>query len=342
MDLVQIRAKGSFGSGLLVRDGIILTSLHCIADPDRNWMDYNSIGAYLWRDLKGIEIAKPIERHLPLRVAWRPPPSSNPAIDMIVMQVITEPPPKPFSPALWCRTSTETYEGTARGFPALMDKQNILGSSGEINLGGSITFTSSTARSVLFNSRNCPTTTPQNAWSGLSGGPLMIGRAVIGVMRSVPGMWDQRETLEAEPLAPLLEDDRNEKLRSLLKVERPLPTIVDILSQQADLDEINTILSDFQRIWEQIQLGLHADDVVKGRDVKIEVRRKLERLIKVMQDSELRTTATKFGVQIKAAKALLRTLDEVPPTVFVGQNVKDYDDLFEFFEAILCCGRKAI
>ena len=59
IDLVQIRAKGSFGTGLLVGRGLVLTALHLVCDPKKDWQARTDLGVYLLRELQ----QKKKERH---------------------------------------------------------------------------------------------------------------------------------------------------------------------------------------------------------------------------------------------------------------------------------------
>jgi hypothetical protein len=64
-DLVQVRAKGAFGTGLLVGPGLVLTALHCVCDPNRDWAVRSRVGIYLLRELQKGE-----ERHHNARIVW--------------------------------------------------------------------------------------------------------------------------------------------------------------------------------------------------------------------------------------------------------------------------------
>jgi WD40 repeat protein len=64
----------------------------------------------------------------------------------------------------------------------------------------------------------------RDRWAGLSGGPLLANGLIVGIMREVPDGWGG-ETIEAEPLAPLLRE--NSDLRALLGVHLPLGDSTD-------------------------------------------------------------------------------------------------------------------
>ena len=44
VDLVQVRAEGAFGTGLLVGRGHVLTALHCVCNPDNGWQVRSDVG----------------------------------------------------------------------------------------------------------------------------------------------------------------------------------------------------------------------------------------------------------------------------------------------------------
>jgi hypothetical protein len=74
---------------------------------------------------------------------------------------------------------------------------------------------------------------------GLSGGPLFANGLIVGVMREVPESW-RGEAIEAEPLAPLLSDEADVSLRTLLGVELPLEKSSDPV--QAALAEAYSVI----------------------------------------------------------------------------------------------------
>jgi len=57
VDLVQVRAEGNFGTGLLVGRGLVLTALHCVCNPDNGWQVRNNVGVYPLRELQEGQIA---------------------------------------------------------------------------------------------------------------------------------------------------------------------------------------------------------------------------------------------------------------------------------------------
>jgi V8-like Glu-specific endopeptidase len=61
VDLVQVRTEKPFGSGLLIGPGLVLTALHCVADPDNGWSPHQTIAVNLWRDLSGLDGAPPTD-----------------------------------------------------------------------------------------------------------------------------------------------------------------------------------------------------------------------------------------------------------------------------------------
>jgi hypothetical protein len=73
----------------------------------------------------------------------------------------------------------------------------------------------------------------------LSGGPLFANGLIVGVMREVPEGW-RGEAVEAEPLPPLLRDEADASLRTLLGVKLPLAESSD--PDQAILARENSVI----------------------------------------------------------------------------------------------------
>jgi hypothetical protein len=88
LDLVQVRTEKPFGSGLLVGPGLVLSALHCVADPDNGWSLYQTIAVNLWRDLFGLEGTSPNGRSYRATVIWRPLILTDAAPpDIVVLQL---------------------------------------------------------------------------------------------------------------------------------------------------------------------------------------------------------------------------------------------------------------
>src|SRR5690348_13367411 len=87
VDLVQVNclAEGglppSFGSGLLVGRGVVLTALHCVAVKEQEWRERKNIQLVLWRDLEAHDVQF-FEAH----IAWPPTPRRN-APDFAILTI---------------------------------------------------------------------------------------------------------------------------------------------------------------------------------------------------------------------------------------------------------------
>src|SRR4029077_12782133 len=134
---VQIRCDGSFGSGLLVGQGIVLTALHCVADPDQRWRDRGPVGVYLWRDLYSGQ-----EREYPGRIAW-PAERRSPA-DLAVVVIDGEDAPQSQLTYHYHQVPLGQVAVSARGFPKAAAGTGLPGGRVEILLAGSASFAQAT------------------------------------------------------------------------------------------------------------------------------------------------------------------------------------------------------
>lgn len=225
IDLVQIRCPatpadpdGSFGSGWLVRPGIVLTALHCVAIEKQGWIDRELIEVYLWRDLRAN-----VAIRYTATVEWPPSNRSNPA-DIAVLKIQKSDAPEPFLVATFCELPGGEFRGESVGFPRAAASSDLTGGRVEHREYGN-SFLSSVARPTLrFRSTGETEQAGKDAWSGLSGGPLRCEGAIVGVMREVPENWDGRSVLEAEPLPALLRNPGGSRaLRRWLDLRGPLP-----------------------------------------------------------------------------------------------------------------------
>jgi hypothetical protein len=217
IDLVQIRAEGVFGTGLLVGRGLVLTALHCACDPKRQWRVRDRLGVYPLRDLQ-----QGVERHLDAHILWprrealreRPP-------DVAVLRIDGDDPPAPLVEHKFGELPRTPTMGSARGFPASAKGSLLPGGRIEHDQPGRVTYTSATRRALTIDATGPHNLEGLQRWAGLSGGPLFTNGLVVGVMREVPEGW-KGEAIDAEPLPPLLRDEADASLRTLLGVELPL------------------------------------------------------------------------------------------------------------------------
>ena len=216
VDLVQIRAAGAFGTGLLVGRGLVLTALHCVRDPEHGWQTRNDLGVYLLRDLQRGE-----EHHYSARIKWPCTDTfdDNPR-DVAVLQIDDADPPEALvRNRRFGEIPRDPTTGSARGFPKATSGPQLPGGRIEHNQPGRVTYTSETRHALTIDATGRHELENRERWAGLSGGPLLVNELIIGVMREVPEGW-KGEAVEAEPLAPLLRVDAS--LRSLLGVNLPL------------------------------------------------------------------------------------------------------------------------
>jgi Trypsin len=230
-DLVQIvsaaedGADASFGCGLLVRKGVVLTALHCvgIGSQGSGWRGRTSIQVRLWRDLLSVD---PPAVYVG-RICWPELPGS--AEDIAVLRLAGQDGvsvPAPVSPAEYCKLPNEGEDilAAARGFPAVAGANPaVTGNRAPVNLSGLASLYGSAPPTVRFKSTSDAAAAGTDAWKGLSGGPLLCGGAVAGVMREVPRGWDGKSVLDATPLSHLLSSEaglseQGQRLRELLGV----------------------------------------------------------------------------------------------------------------------------
>lgn len=215
IDLVQIRAVGAFGTGLLVGPGLVLTALHTVCDPNDGWKVRKDAGVYLWRELREGK-----ELHRDVHIVWPDfdAPLMDP-VDIAVLQLVDPDQPKPLAKQRFGELPSKATEGSARGFPRATAGSELPGNRIEHDQPGTIHYTSVTRHALTFYPKNHHEMGRCESWAGLSGGPLIAGGLILGVMREVPDGWEGG-AIEAEPLAPPLRSSSD--LRALLGVTLPL------------------------------------------------------------------------------------------------------------------------
>lgn len=218
VDLVQIRAVGAFGTGLLVGRGLVLTALHCVRNPDQGWAVRDDLGVYLLRELQHGE-----ERSYTVRIVWpRTNTFGEDPPDVAVLQIVDAAPPKALVRHRFGELPLNPADGSALGFPKATSRGHQLpGGRIERNQPGRVTYSCQTRPTLTIDATGRHEVENRERWAGISGGPLLINQLIVGVMRNVPEHW-HGEAVEAEPLAPLLRDKEDHLLRSLLGVELPL------------------------------------------------------------------------------------------------------------------------
>jgi hypothetical protein len=219
-DLVQIRAVGQFGTGLLIGRGLVLTALHCVCDPANGWRRREGLEVHLFRYLFqksvmpfGAEVVWPQLKDL----GDHPP-------DIAVLQIkaddpSADDPPTALVEHVFGELPLVPTNGSARGFPKSAAGPELLDGRVEHEQPGRVHYTSLTRRSLTIDLIGPHKLEGRERWKGLSGGPLLANGLIVGVMREVRDAW-KGEAIEAEPLAPLLRND--EILRNRLGVGLPL------------------------------------------------------------------------------------------------------------------------
>jgi hypothetical protein len=235
IDLVQIRASGSFGTGLLVGRGLVLTALHVVCDPKKDWQPRADLGVYLLRELQ-----KKKEHHHSAKLIWPQIEAvGEDSPDVAVLQIDEPVPPEAKAEHKFGELPRAPTQGSARGFPRSTGGSELPGGRIEHDQPGRVHYTSETRRALTIDAVGQHEVEGRDRWAGLSGGPLLANGLIVGIMREVPDGW-RGEAIEAEPLAPLLRDEADASLRTLLGVELPLAESTDPL--QATLAKAYSVI----------------------------------------------------------------------------------------------------
>ena len=177
-DLVQVRADGQFGSGLLVGQGRVLTVLHCIRWPDGRVRDHLQV--YLRDDL-----TKRTGRFFRATVVW-PERLDLPLPDVAVLAIEEANAPAAIMEHRFGELPRVPTQGSARGFPAFATGDELAGERLERDQPGRVYFTSLTRRELTIDATGSHPLKGTARWAGLSGGPLLANELIVGVMREVP------------------------------------------------------------------------------------------------------------------------------------------------------------
>ena len=145
--------------------------------------------------------------------------------DLAVLEIVEPDPPQRLVKHRFGELPRAPTSGSARGFPRAAKGSGLPGDRIEHDQPGLVHYTSETRRALTFYATGRHMMKGRARWAGLSGGPLLANGLIVGVMREVPDGWGG-ETVEAEPLAPLLRD-RDSDLRALLGVHLPLSDPTD-------------------------------------------------------------------------------------------------------------------
>jgi hypothetical protein len=149
VDLVQVRAEGAFGTGLLVGRGLVLTALHCVCDPDNGWRVRNDTGVYPLRELRGVQEGE--ERNHSARIVWPRTDAlgENPP-DVAVLQIDEADPPVALIKHRFAELPLDPIMGSACGFPKAAEGPQLPGRRIEFNQPCRITYTSETRHALTI------------------------------------------------------------------------------------------------------------------------------------------------------------------------------------------------
>lgn len=265
IDLVQIRTEGSFGSGLLVGPGLVLTALHCVCQLDENCVPRKTIGVYLFRTLK----IQQEEVHLKAEIVW---PNldeiRNNSPDVALLRIIADVLPTPLSKIQFGELPDVPTVGVARGFPPFVSGTQLPGEREEYEQPGRVTYTSLTRRQLTIDQVGVHENYGADRWRGISGGPLIVNKLVVGIMRDVPRGW-RGEALTAEPLAPLLRSKSAQLLRDLLGVQLPLESSSDPI--QSSFSKAYSVIGIEAYASSQRTFNLVTEKPIFGRSADLEL-----------------------------------------------------------------------
>jgi hypothetical protein len=275
-DLVQVQSSfpnknDEFGSGRIVRPGLVLTALHCVAD-ENTWEPASKVEVYLWRDLN-----EKIERAKSATIVWprQLPPVGKPP-DIAVLK-LDDPNTGLDTPLSYAVCPMDELIAWTAGFPGARKASALVGGRGEASLPGTCATLAVSDPTIVFKSTIALGEGNTEKWKGLSGGPLVVGQHIVGVMRAMPEEWSKTDQLEAEPLGQLLRGDPH--LRQLLGVDLPLPVAQNSVAAALppEFRKLTEIIHFFNRnrVMEEVldAIGIAAGDgcsveiVAFGRDV---------------------------------------------------------------------------
>jgi hypothetical protein len=218
-DLVKIQSSDpdKSGTGWLVRPGLVLTALHCVTH-DESWRRADKVYAYLGRELTKKKI-----RAIDANIVWpKPLPEGGQPPDIALLELLGD--DKTTSPRRELQFGDWPLNDTAAwtvGYPQAQEENNPRSLTPHVNLPGTCWTLAEEPPTIGFNSNVSVPPSKADAWKGLSGGPLVVGNFILGVMRRYPNGWDPARVLEAEPITTLL--SQNQKLCDLLGARLPLP-----------------------------------------------------------------------------------------------------------------------
>jgi hypothetical protein len=215
-DLVQVRCDrpSSFGSGRLVAPDIVLTARHVVGATGGP-LHPGPLQVYRWTDLRA-GLAEPIAA----TVAWEAPiDGRGRRADVVLLRLQGASVVTPELQLRFGRAPADPARAWVVGFPwllALPERREAAGSSldsavlpggiDEFNLPGTC-FEAQAADARLAFKASVKVGTPRepahdtaSRWCGLSGGVVVIGDCVVGVMRRQDGRFAPDEELDVMPL----------------------------------------------------------------------------------------------------------------------------------------------
>lgn len=177
--------------------------------------------------ISGARLSKDQTRPIAAEVVWPPPVPQGtvpPDIAVLLLKDEAARPQREMQFADWPEDDTVAW---TVGFPRAQAKNQPHERVAHVNLPGKCWTFSEKPPTIAFNSTLSVPANDAAAWKGLSGGPLVAGNLILGVMRRYPDGWDPASVLEAEPIGALLSQDQH--LCNLLGATPPLPKARNII-----------------------------------------------------------------------------------------------------------------
>jgi hypothetical protein len=221
-DIVQVRCDqpNSFGSGRVIAEDLVLTARHVVGKTDGP-LHPGPFTVFRWTDLREGKV-EPVSA----AVAWEAPADNRGhRADVVVLRLQGAAPVKPVLQLRFGQAPANPTDAWVAGFPWLlalpergtaapsgMVNAVLPGGIDECNLPGTC-YAAQLAEPVLafkaaraVGSPREPAHDTASRWCGLSGGVVVIGEFMVGVMRRQDGRFAPDTELDAVPLAFLATD----------------------------------------------------------------------------------------------------------------------------------------
>lgn len=228
-DLVQVRSADGrkFGSGRVVARNLVLTARHVVTEVDGDVLPPAGVlGVYRWADLQAGNAVR-----FAASVAWQPPVDRygrHP--DVLLLELAAPADVEPELPLRFGQAPADPTPAWAAGFPWLLALPERSGTNAspvegmlpggidEFNLPGHCFSSQAAAPTLSFKaaiavgSPREPAHDTASRWCGLSGGVVVIGDCIVGVMRQQDRRFAPDQQLDAVPLASFAADAALQRL----------------------------------------------------------------------------------------------------------------------------------